>query len=362
MEELHILIIEDEKVQIDLYCDVIEQFNKSSEYKIVPEFQEDYARGEEALNTPYYDAAIIDLKLSNTDELEGKKLVEKVNGKIRIPMVIYSGSIAQIDDIEENMLLKKKLRTESLTDILKEIVTIYKTGITKLLRPSGIIDKKLTQIFWNHLVNDLNIWVEHNNAKTLTRYIFSHFQEYMEINSAGDFEEYHPAEIYILPPIKKNIHTGDIIHIKGEFYIVLTPACDLVFNYKYNEKGEKIPFRKAENLVVALAKNFDYNESCQNKKGDVDKSKITSYVTNDFYRYHYLPSFNGNSGFLIDFQQLMTIPLEEGNDRVASISGAFIKDIISRFSLYYSRQGQPTFFQKDIVNELYDKRTVKVDK
>jgi hypothetical protein len=353
MDDLKLLIIEDEAVQIQMYQDIIEQFNKKNDLQIDTEICDDFISGEKALNTPDYDAAIIDLKLSNSQELEGKKLVEKVYGKLRIPIVIYSGSIAQIDDITETAFLKKRLRTENLLDILNEIIVIYNTGITKLLRPSGDIDKKLTHIFWNQLVNDLDIWIEHNNPKTLLRYIFTHFQEHMEINMDGDFEEYHPAEIYISPPIKTNLHTGDLIRFEGEFFIILTPACDIVFNYKNDADGNKIASRKANHLVVAQAKEFNYKELCQNKKGELDKGKIKHFVTNTFYRYHYLPPFKGDNGFIIDFQEIKTIQFDDKIERIASISGAFTKDIISRFSLYYARQGQPTFFQQKIVDDLF---------
>lgn len=356
MQQIKILIIEDEPVLIQGYEDIISQHNKKSEFQIGYEVCVDYKEGKKALDTPFYDAAIIDLKLSGTDELEGKKLVEAVQGKIRIPIVIYSGSIAQIDDMEETVLLKKRVRTESFKEILNEIIAVFKTGITQLLRPQGEVDQKLTEIFWNHLADDIDLWVDHNNPKTLLRYVMTHFQEYMEVDTEGNFEEYHPAEIYIAPPIKRNIHTGDLLKIDSDHYFVLTPACDVVFNYRYNDKGEKVPFRKADHLVVAQAKEFDFKTLCLNKNGEVDKGKIKEYVSNSSFRFHYLPSFKGNNGFLIDFQELKTIKFNTKMERVATISGAFSKDIISRFSLYFARQGQPTFYQNRIVDELFLKK------
>jgi CheY-like chemotaxis protein len=352
MEEINLLIIEDEKAQIQVYEDVITQHNKKHEPKFSFTICKSFAEGEQALRSPYYDAAIIDLKLSGTEELEGRKLVEAVYQKLRIPIIIYSGSIGQIDDIKENTLLKKKLRTEQLSTILFEIVSIYNTGITRLLKPSGNIDNQLTHIFWNHLSSDLNIWIEHNNPDTLLRYILSHFQEYLDIDPVGDFQEYHASEVYIKPPIKKNKHTGDIIDYKGDLFLILTPACDMVINYKYDERGSKIPFRKADTMLLAPVIEFDYKKICLNRKGELDKGKITEFVKNGNYRYHYLPPYLNENGYVIDFQKLQSIDFEEKIVTVASISSPFIKDIISRFSNYYSRQGQPTFNQDSIVEKL----------
>jgi hypothetical protein len=353
MEEMHLLFIEDEPAQIQSYEDVIDSYNKKNTPKITYEICKDYAEGKKALETPYYDAAIIDLKLSTGEELEGRQLVDDVHGKIRIPIVIYSGSIAQIDDLVETVLLKKRNRTDSLDGILKEVAEIYSTGITKMLRPEGAMDKLLTEIFWNHLVKDLERWMKHNNPRTLQRYVFSHFQEHLEVNGAGDFEEYHPAEVYITPPIKRNIHTGDLISFEGDYFVVLTPACDMVINYIPNDQGVKIPHRKADSLMVAQVKKFDIETMCLDKNGKVSKGKINECVTNKSYRYHYLPPLNAGNGFLIDFQALRTLSFDPSIERVATISSSFIKDIISRFSLYYARQGQPTFEQNKIVDQLF---------
>lgn len=354
--EISLLIIEDEKDQIMVYEDTINQFNKKNSIRFRKTICKTYIEGQEALISPYYDAAIIDLKLSTGEELEGRRLVEAVYKKLRIPVFVYSGSISQIDDIDENALLRKRLRTEKLSEILAEIVSIYKTGITSLLRPNGILDQKLSEIFWINLSKDIDIWIKHNNQNTLLRYILSHFQEYLEQTAGGDFEEYHRQEIYLAPPIKKHLHTGDLIRIDGNLYLVLTPACDMIVQeYKPQLDGSTLPVRKAENVMLAKVKEFDYKKMCQNKSGEVDKSKIKSYVTNSSYRYHYLPPFEKNSGFLIDFQDLISYPYSdfEKCDRVATISAPFIKDIISRFANYYSRQGQPTFNQDEIINELY---------
>lgn len=355
MADISLLIIEDDQTQIDAYLDVIELFNKKIEDKFIPTICNDFESGSTAIKSPLFDAAIIDLKLSASDRLEGRDLVESIYQKIRIPVFIYSGSLSQIDDIQENALLRKIVRTESLNDILKEIIKIYKTGLTRFLRPNGEIDQKLTEIFWQNLSTDIGAWIGHNNPNALLRYIFSHFYESFDVNLDGDFEVYNPIEVYIKPPIKPNIHTGDLINYEGQPYIVLNPSCDIVYNYKKvgEDKVEKV--RKAEKMMLILAKEFDYKTLCLNKKtGTVDKGKITEFVNNSSFRFHYLPPLDGNNGFLIDFQQIKTVDFTEKNDRICSISAPFIKDIISRFSNYYSRQGQPTFGQENIVKRLFE--------
>ena len=248
----------------------------------------------------------------------------------------------------ENKLFQKRLRTDNFKNILKEIKNIYDTGITSFLVTGGTIDNNLTKIFWNHLSNDLDTWIKHNNPNNLLRYILSHFQEHLDINLQGDFEEYHPFEVYIKPPIKKNLHTGDLIKYNNEHYVILTPACDIVIQ----SDGS----RNADNIIIVKAQNFDYKTNCLNKNKELDKNKIAKYVKNSNARFHYLPPFEGNNGFIVDFQDITSIGFTTELERVATVSSPFIKDIISRFANYYSRQGQPTFNQDSIVEELFNKK------
>ena len=345
---IKLLIVEDDKDQLQMYIDSIDSFSKKENIEIVKDIYENINDGLEAIKNPKYDAAIIDLKLSSTSiELEGMQLVNAINGKLRIPIYIVSGSIAQVE-IEENKLFQKRLRTDNFIEILKEIKVIYDSGITNFLEPGGAIDNNLTNIFWNHLSNDLDIWINHNNPNNLLRYILSHFQEHLDLNLQGDFEEYHPFEVYIKPPIKKNIHTGDLIKYNNEYYVILTPACDIVIQTNGT--------RNADNIIIIKAQNFDYKTTCLNKNNDLDKNKISKYVKNSNARFHYLPPFNSNNGFIVDFQNITSIAFTTELERVATVSSSFIKDIISRFANYYSRQGQPTFNQDSIIEELFNKK------
>lgn len=356
MKPIHLLIVEDDPAQIQSYTDVLEQHNKSGAQEFTFEMYKTFKEGEAALKTPNFDAAIIDLKLSGSEELEGKVLVQSVYRKLRIPIIVYSGSIAMIDDIPENPLLLKKLRTVGLPEILTAIQNIYRTGITGLMRADGIIDNKLTEIFWTHLADDLSTWIRHNNHNALLRHIIMLFQEHLDIGSDGNFDEYHPYEVYVRPPIRMQPHTGDIFEGETGKYLLLTPACDMVVNYKSDGNGGKIPKRKAEKIILVRTKDFDVKTACINAQTNkLDKDIIDKMVSNQNFRYHYLPAYDSGDGFIVDFQDIQSVDSVDQMERVATVSSPFLKDIIARFSNYYARQGQPTYNQKGIVNDLFNR-------
>lgn len=360
---MKLLIVEDDKATIQSYEDNIESFNKTAECKIIAVIKEDIKTAKEALTSPEYDAAIVDLKLSpNTTELEGINIVNDIYNKLRFPLFIVSGSIGQVQ-YEENAFLKKRSRDGDFKTILSEIVAIYNTGITKILGKSGQINDYLNKIFWNHLANSLDLWISDNSRnsedkqKSLLRYTLLHIQEYLEIAKNSDFENYHPAEIYITPCIKDNLFTGDIVIENGSSnkYIVLTPSCDMAQNKVkdillvsiedcdsgiMNEKVSLIKKNKAEKTIIKESKS-------------IVKSLICNSYSN---KYHFLPSYRKIKAGLINFQKLKSIRVKDFTDnyeRIASINSNFTKDIVARFSYYYSRQGSPDFNLDEIYKSLF---------
>lgn len=363
MSDIHLLIIEDEKSQIEAYEDSISQHNKKQNNKIIATIKKNYDDAEIALKSPQYDGAIIDLRLSNSEEFEGKKLVEEVNKKIRIPIIIYSGSIAQVDDIDENILLKKKSRDQVLIkDILLEIENIFDTGITRFLKSNGLIDNMLTIIFWKHLSENLFDLKGTNTEKAVVRYISSHIQEFLEIDGENGLEDLNPAEFYIYPPIKTQLSTGDILlnTQKGLYFLLLTPACDILLRTTKSAPPTKT--RNANKALLISLITWNSIENFNTLKEDTGKSnevrkKLENYTKNKKERYHFLPPYKKISGFFADFQFQNSLDFDEcnqlkGYERIATISQPFLKDIISRFSQYYSRQGQPELMQEKVYASL----------
>ncbi|MCK4815308.1 hypothetical protein KA005_06025, partial [bacterium] len=196
---------------------------------------------------------------------------------------------------------------------------------------------------------------EKNIEKILLRYTLSHLLEYLDKNEFGDFDEYHPAEVYIVNPVNNNIHTGLILKKSegGQLFIVLTPSCELAQN-------------KARKIVLALIekKNMPYVKDLKSKKEESTKREIKKQAekalgdllrNNHSLKYHCLPVVNGIGGF-INFQKISSLTrtkIRKDYVPVATVTDKFCKDIIARFSHYYSRQGQPDFNYDKLYDLMY---------
>lgn len=372
MNNMNLLIVEDDPSAITQYKKEIESYNEersichNNDIKIVPEIINTKEKAIQTLGNikKSFDGAIIDLNLLGVgnEDSSGNDVIREIRNNLRFPVFVITGTPAHLDnDLSEESSLFKLIRRGEVDDYLEQLVSIFNTGITKILNKSGKIEKFITQIFWNHLSSSLDLWIKDSQRdseekqKSLLRYTLLHMQEYLDINSSGTLEKYHPAEFLITKPIKPSIFTGDILQTKeNDRYLILTPACDI------DEKSGKRNAEKIFTLKILRPENIDQefiNRNMSNSK----KKKIQPILNNSKPRYHFIPKAGDFDNGVIDFQDKKTFDtnglLESINrgeiSRIATISSPFLKDVIARYSNYYSRQGSPDFNQKEIFDALF---------
>lgn len=367
MKEIKLLIIDDDNEVLTEFSKSVERFNRDNQETCIFKVYEKKSLDEAKDIIKYYkiDTAIIDLNLQEnfenpeTDNSDGNSVVQKIIENFRIPIYILTGEpqkLALKYKNKNNITLNTK-GEKSYLDLLKELQEKLSLKTIDYFSENGYLEKEINDFYWDNLQETLESWNDvariHPTEidKILSRHTVACLNEKLYVNgNIGNFDKYHPGEMYIIPPIKQHYHTGDIISKNNELFIILNPACDIV------NKG------KLNNYTLAkIIKALDIP-----KIRDRSEANKISYIndnlkrTNTLDQYHFLPSFNKIAGdFVIDFQQLTTVEIGTENksifnqyiierekhiityERIASISSPFLKDIISRFALYYARQGQP---------------------
>lgn len=368
MKELKLLIVEDDQEQLDLYNRDIRSFNLGKEIQIIITPIKEKGLALKALIDYNFDAAIVDLDLKNTggQDSSGNEILKEIKNNLRFPVYVVTGTPQNVDEDlkDESAFFKIKTRGDvEEISYWEQFINIYNTGITQILNRKGTIEKYLSNIFWNHIADSIDLWITdktrtpEQKEKTLLRYTLLHIQEYLEQNSDNTFDNYHPAEAYIIPPVKQFVFTGDLVNenSSGDKYIILTPSCDLA----HEGKTENVLLVKIENEnvgeIAILKAKIKANES----KGKVKDAKknLECLITNNKNKYHFLPSYKSIEGGLIDFQVLKSVSKESiliDYKRVASLNSQFTKDVVSRFSYYYSRQGSPDFKVDEIYKSIIE--------
>lgn len=349
---IRILLVEDDADQIELYSDALDEVNEEGNQleliicKTLPE-------GMTAVKTDTYDAAIVDLRLSAADMVaSGNKIVHAIVHEARYPIYVVSGNIQDLDpEITKHKLVTAKNRDFKKNDIFYDILKSYNVGITELLGNNGKIEDWINKIFWEHVVSSLEYWKESQSdkvvkKKSLLRYCILHLIEYLNQDDEGVDEVYDPAETYIMPPIKSTVSAGDIIKAKSsnQYYLLLTPPCDTVCRTPGDPKSRRArKFLLAQ--MTAITSLADVAGKEKSSKGRFES--IVGYCKNSKrIEFHFLPGFMSIPASVVDFQSLSTVDcatFDAEFDRICTVSQPFYKDITSRFSSYYARQGQPDF-------------------
>ena len=359
---INLLMVEDDLSQQQLMEDAIEDYIENNNVEISIEFSTTADGAISKLDEGKYDAVFVDLVLDGDSgtSASGNEVLRHIltNHKLRLVVYVVSGTLhslnSDFDGIFRNPLMKKFDRVEDSNIILSELVNIINTGVTKIFGANGELESQINEIFYSHLAKGFDWWAKPNKDvnRELLRYFTMHMLEYLDmpvISSEGDgvSTRYLNPEFYIYPCIKKYISTGDITSHEESRYITLSPACDIERRADGSYNTERVLLAK----IIKLDKNiFDTNEvkyhrtRCNSRAWNDFSTRMRG--TNPNNRFHYLPEYLDLNEAVIDFKNLCSVPLADYVDpqkyqRIATVSTPFLKDIQSRFSSYYARQGQP---------------------
>lgn len=349
------LLIEDSADDSGSFQDTVKRLNIEADEELYQlEVAETYAAGMEKVSEKL-NGIIVDIKLDGSHS--GNEIIREIIEKFRVPVAIFTGT-PDTEQSSNSPIKVYKKGEASHEEILRELCSVSDTGLFNVLGGTGIIENVMTKIFWDNLYPQIELWkgkkaqgVE--TEKVLLRYTVSHIQELID----NEVPAYITEEMYISPPINDDIKTGSIIQAKTDdiYCIVLSPPCDLaIHNGKMKTDCVLICEIDPQDEVNARIIEGITSTAKQAKK-------IAAALNNNYTDYyHWLPRNTLFVGGYINFRKVITYSPEELLDKfhhpLIKVQEGFVKSILSRFSTYYARQGQPDFnFDKeanDIVQRL----------
>jgi len=365
MNNIKLILVEDSEADAELCKNAIEDFNEdNSDYSIELKVVRDASSAIEALRSSHYDGAIVDMKLANDgNNDEGNLVLQEIKNQLRrVPVVVMTGTkhVVEFDNNEIPLVGQyTKGGDISYKNVIDELSNIYKTGLTRIMGGIGEIEKSLSEIFIKNLLRQIvptsdmqsNSWIEYakNDAasteKALLRYTLNHLIHYLYDNGRCYPNEMY---IYLYPPMKDEIDTGCILKEKDtdKLYIVMSPSCDLAVREGGScntDRALLVTIQKIEEIKEFQDKSWDEIDNCKSMKNTLAKIR----KNNQNLYYYWLPptSLFYKNGAVVNFRWLYTYNEDELKTKFEpprlQISSPFLKDIISRFSSYYARQGQP---------------------
>lgn len=351
---MRLLLVEDTDSDIDACLSTVKRYNKQKDYKIDCVVTKSKDQALSVLDSSF-DGAIIDLKLSNGgNDAEGNDVIADIQNKRRIPLIILSGT-PENAQAECSYLGCFKKGTIEYGEIFDKFYEIYKTGLTKIMGGRGVIEDAMQEIFWGHLLPHLDVWKQYGSEgketeRSILRLVLNHLHELL----GNDENASHPEEMYIYPPLQKGFKTGSILKQKlgSGLCVVLNPACDLVMRATGQIKTDRL-------LLVEIDDESKAYKHILEKLGTEEEKRhiLNKFFSNSYSQfYHWLPTTTFFPGGFVNFRKLSTMSLKQCLKDYdlprTQVSSHFVKDILSRFSSYYSRQGQPDIDFDQIITRI----------
>ena len=380
MNNIDFLLIDDDRNQELLFIEAINEINETTDLNITYKVVKTPESAMIELYQNYFKAIIIDLKLNNDDnavesdeEISGNVLLRRIIEKEIIPIVVITGFPDKVSTDIDKSIVKVLPKETNLYDEINALIEKYSDSVFKIFGSRGEINKNIKELFWNVIPQcftsknqDISLLSKEKQETVIIRYISSWLSnKYMFDDKYIVFE---PIEMYMFPNPIKQVCTCDIYkkYIDAnidEYFIVLTPSCDLA-----NKKVDEVILCKIKNYdeVQSFKERLEIYNNEQNKesnkakkaKGDLMKWFRNSH--SDSLRYHFLPKVKDFTGGFVDFRSILSLEYDKESGeiiddsylKIGVITESFKRDIVSRFSSYYHRQGQPEFNCDSVLNNL----------
>jgi hypothetical protein len=324
----------------------------------------------------FFDGAIVDLHLKNDEpgHIGGNEVIQKLEELApRIPIAIRSGMTAHRAEELRHVYCVDRVSDEGkFENLLTRFLNIRKTGLIDIMSGSGEIERRMNIIFHKVLMPRIEDWIAHlpqkeNNPeqalstqsphddattcgempidnkmeRAMLRMILDHLFTLLDEDNEKCFvEEFYISDVGQFTP--ERVRLGSLWKKDQMIFVVLTPACDLVIRSNGRCKTNRILIVEVDSLDTHCSLEVRSNKKIEKRKKGIEpllKNTHTPYL-------HWIPPCHEMpEGGVVNFRGIVALELqilqEEYQCLNIQISHRFIKDMISRMSSYYARQGQP---------------------
>lgn len=310
----------------------------------------------------------------------GREVLEQWKKTCFAPVIFYTALDSSIKNLHGPFIKVLAKRADGFATIKSEIENLFSNKIPHIQRiVRDEFELVLRDYMWGFADGH---WAEFQNAfgssslvrdfmKVLLHRLGSHFLSsgYDSLrrsvgggaasqDQADDITEIaHPIEYYIVPPLAKDIRSGDLRKVtiteKEVTVIVQWPSCDLV-----NRKGT---YKTDTVLCLEVMPLNDFDEYKSIDQPSASDKPLKNLISNrrssgdsQQDRYHFLPPALNISAGVIDFQKihiLSRLSLQSANC-IATLASPFAESVTSRFGRYLGRLGTPDLESSHIVELL----------
>lgn len=357
----HILFVEDEEAQQDLFETAIDDWNLAhadAGRRFTFSTETTVEQAFEALARTRFDAALFDLRVKSKGGgaagPRGNELARAALHERGLPVAIISANTGQLDDDvreagavrvfdKSQVVAEGNYYDHSLAWLAEQWEMMEVLSAARKNIEASAADIFLLRL-WPRWKSFAELETDREELEGIvTRQYVGHMADKLGLDDPSNVS-WHPFENYVSPALMSGrAHTGDIFRFDDRLWVVLTPQCDMA-----TQKIENVVLATCDVGIDKWAENLTALKARASKNSVEGSTKFLRKFVNQNLEpsKHFLPPLpNEKEPLLVNFASIVTRPLKELNSsldsRIASIATPFLANIVQRFGAYISRTGQP---------------------
>lgn len=364
--DYRVLVVDDEEDLADELARALEEdLQDLGQVSAIP--CSSFTEAESRLATEDFDAVVLDVAdQSQTgdglDRDRGRKTYARVSASCWIPVVFYTGYVADVEEFASNGGLVQAVAKGNPDEVVYAVRQALRSDAAHLARGiTRFVSRRTREFLRDHVAvvwaqlpqearDELPLVLLNRLAAQLKDDAVAALDEIQGATAGNIVSAGASARVYLYPPVTNHVTSGDLlVDENDERWLVVTPACDL---YEDPDTPEGVPTRKrrvAKVHRVRLARAHDLLESPRvaellgNKSINDGKSQVLDVLRGKADRYYRLPRYLAIPDLIVDLEHVRTEPLDTVRSlkREATLDSPYAEAVLVQHARFMGRVGVP---------------------
>ena len=348
-----VLIIDDnERMAEDALRELNDTFEGDSDLKVRTTIETDFDRGYELVASGACEIVVLDVRRDRTerhpeDRTRGKRVYSGIREVRFLPVIFWTALPDEVADDEMEPLVRVFAK-EDLDKVPDAVRAAILSGVAEVMWDiEGQVADVMRQYLWNELAPH---WQEDTDGdpKEVAHVLITRVASSLRARDIPGLAE-RPSHRYVYPPVSEALESGQVLWrerrrggvIEDEWYVVLTPACDLK-----QSKAEFVLLARAR----LLGTHKRYLEWANGSRTNAKWGELWKLLSGALARYVYLPSFRDIPDLVVDFEETVAVPKNSRRyyKPKASLSSPYNEALLAKHSQFLGRIGTPDLNMADL--------------
>ncbi len=356
--KLNLLIVEDVPRIVSSWEEKIAFYAVEDKpvYALNATFVTNLQDAQKAIENTTFDAAVIDIRLDEGGDqtFHGNTVLAELASKSLTVCAVYTGEPGtEVVEEHQRDFVKVFQKGEGEIEHILEWLDSKADMISAIQTMQGSFKKSMAKAFTHSIWPRWSYWLNEEQdqdfaSNALTRHMATH----LHASFLNEVAAVHPEEYYFIPPLQDRLDTGDIIHQDENYFILVTPRCDLAREQNPTFQLVKLADKKTDWEALHHEKINGANRKAKDRASKDIRNLVNHGDRSP--KLHFVPQFKLSSGeelgpfhaqfnFMTCLEATAEVRSDLSEQRVATLSNEFVPSLVERLGAYFSRIGTPDY-------------------